>query len=548
VAREALIGSAVVVWVFFVAALGCTSRGQRASAAGSEERVAASPAESLALRPVSLPDLSQVAPSAQAQIRERYVLLTEKTAKPQQNAADLANAYGELGKILMAADHRDAAEPFFLDAQALASSDFRWPYFLAHLYRQNGDLAKSIASFNRALQIRPDEVDALVWLGNLELDQGRPQDAEPKFARALSIEPTSLSARFGLGRAALAQQEYGRAVEHLERVLAQDPQASGIHYPLAMAYRGLGDSAKADAHLRLRQDRPILPADPLIVELGTLLESPQNYETRGIEALNNKDWSGAAALFRKGLELAPDHAALRHRLGTALYLMGDVGGAQKQFERVVRASPDFFLAQYSLGVLLQASGRHRDAIARFSNALKSKPDYTEARLRLAYSLRRSGRVREALPEYLRVLADSADNTEARLGYAMALVQLHRFEEARTRLAEGMKRYPDQTVFAQGLARLLAAAPDDSVRDGAKALALVQELLAKEQRTPDLGETMAMALADEGRYDEAAQVQRDLISGAERRGLHDVTARLSENLALYERHQPCRTPWTDNEMP
>jgi predicted Zn-dependent protease len=131
---------------------------------------------------------------------------------------------------------------------------------------------------------------------------------------------------------------------------------------------------------------------------------------------------------------------------------------------------------------------------------------------------------------------------------MALVQLHRYEEARARLAEAMTRYPDRTVFAHELARLLAAAPDDSVRDGAKALALVQELLAKEQRTPDLGETMAMALADEGRYDEAVQVQRDLITGAERRGLHDVTGRLSENLALYERHQPCRTPWTDNEMP
>jgi len=56
------------------------------------------------------------------------------------------------------------------------------------------------------------------------------------------------------------------------------------------------------------------------------------------------------------------------------------------------------------------------------------------------------------------------------------------------------------------------------------------------------------LAEEGRYDEAVQVQRDLITGAERRGLHDVTGRLAENLTRYERHQPCRTPWTDNEMP
>jgi len=118
----------------------------------------------------------------------------------------------------------------------------------------------------------------------------------------------------------------------------------------------------------------------------------------------------------------------------------------------------------------------------------------------------------------------------------------------TRLADAVKSYPDQPVFAHGLARLLAAAPDDNVRDGARALALVQQLLSNEQRTPDLGETMAMALADVGRYEEAIQLQRDLIAGAERRGVHNVTGRLADNLALYERHQPCRMPWTDRDMP
>jgi Tfp pilus assembly protein PilF len=230
----------------------------------------------------------------------------------------------------------------------LAPGDFRWPYYLAHLYRQNGDLKRAAHWFERAVELKPDDVNALVWLGNIELDEGRPGDAEPMFARALALEPKSVSARFGLGRAALAKQEYGRAVEYLEAILALDPQATGAHYPLAMAYRGLGDSAKAEAHLRLRQERQILPADPLIVELENLLESPQTYESRGIEALNQKDWAGAAALFRKGLELSPEHAALRHRLGTALYMMGDVRGAQEQFEQIVRASPDFFLAQYSL--------------------------------------------------------------------------------------------------------------------------------------------------------------------------------------------------------
>ena len=539
-------GVGPLVVVLATAVTGCTAR-DHSSPPPAQARSTGDISRQQVLAPVSLPDLSQMAPSAQAQVRDRHAELM-RAIEQKATSAQLADAYGELGKILMAADLRDAAEPCFLHAQTAAPDEFRWPYYLAHLYRQNGDLTKAIPSFERTLQLKPDDVDALIWLGNLELEQGRATEAEPKLVKALALEPRSLSARFGIARAALAKQEYRRAAESLEAVLAQDPQAVGAHYPLAMAYRGLGDADKAEAHLRLRQDRQILPADPLMVELGNLLESPQTYESRGIRALNNKDWESAAALFRKGLELAPDHAALRHRLGTALYLMGDVRGAQEQFEQVVRASPDFSLAQYSLGILLQANGRQADAIVHFSSALKSKPDYTEARLRLANSLRHSGRAKESLAHYQQVLSESADNTEARFGYAMALVQLRRYDDARTRLAEGMKSYPDQTMFAHGLARLLAAAPDDRVRDGAQSIGLVRELLGKEQPAPDLGETMAMALAEMGRYDEAVQVQRDLIAGAERRGLHKVPRRLAENLALYERHQPCRVPWSESEMP
>jgi len=214
----------------------------------------------------------------------------------------------------------------------------------------------------------------------------------------------------------------------------------------------------------------------------------------------------------------------------------------------VRASPDYFLAQYSLGVLLQANGRYADAIEHFSTALRSKPNYTEARLRLASSLRRSGRPKESLRHYMQVLTESPDNAEARFGCAMTFVQLGRYQEARRRLTEGMKANRDQTVFAHGLARLLAAAPDDNVRDGEQAIALVQELLRIEQRTLDLGETMAMALAELGRYDEAVAVQRDLITGAETGGLHAVVRRLARNLTLYEHRKPCRTPWTDDETP
>ena len=64
---------------------------------------------------------------------------------------------------------------------------------------------------------------------------------------------------------------------------------------------------------------------------------------------------------------------------------------------------------------------------------------------------------------------------------MALVRLRRYREARDRLADAMNIYPDQPGFAHALARVLAAAPDDGVRDGRRALALVQTLLKHSRR-------------------------------------------------------------------
>ncbi len=553
VRRGALNGVAAHALVCALGVVGCTSQtdagsaGPIASRAASERSAPTAP-DRRALPPVSLPDLSKMTPSVQTQIRDAHASLSERIANPQTPILSLADAYGGLGRLLMAADYPDAAESCFRNAGMLASNDFRWPYYLAHLYRKRGELDKARTSFEEALARRPDDVATLVWLGEVALLRGRPDEAEPRFATALSLEPASLSARFGLGRTALTKQEYRRAVEYLEEVLKRDPNAAGAHYPLGLAYRGLGDLPKAEAELRLRKNHEILPADPLIVELEELLESPQVYESRGIRALDTQNWTEAIGLFRRGLELAPDSAALQHRLGTAMFMMGDRAGAQAQFEQVVRGSPDYFPAQYSLGVMLQDTGRHAEAIERFSAALRTRPGYIEARLRMATSLRRVARAKESLLHYQQILNENPNHLEARFGQAMALVQLGRNQEARDHLLAGMKAYPDQSVFAHGLARLLAAAPDDRIRDPNRAMTLVGELLAREPRTLELGETMAMALAAVARYEEAAGVQRDLLRSAEKAGLRQVVTRLATNLELYERRQPCRTPWPAHEIP
>ena len=541
-----LAGLAAVAWMCAVLAGACTSRDEAASASSTGASTLRPP-DGLGLRSVSLPDFSPMEEPVRKQMRERSSSLKQKIEQSGTTPLELSTAYGEMGKLLMAAEQVDAAESCYLNAQALAPSDRRWPYYLGHLYKIKGPLAKSAASFERALQLRPSDVATLVWLGEVYLAQGRAEAAEPLFAKALTLEPGSVSGHFGAGRAALAKKDHAGAVKHLEQALVLDPQETASHYPLAMAYRGLGDAGKAEAHLRQQGDIQILPTDPLMKELDELLQSARAYDLRGGRALETGDWAGAAAYFRKGLELAPANPSLRLRLGTALFQLGDARGAQEQFEQVVRTSPEYTRAHYSLGILMEASGRHQEAIDRFSTAVKYEPSYVQARVGLAGALRRSGRLQESLAEYEQALKIDPSFSDAVLGDAMTLVSLQRYQEARDRLTEGTKVYPEQPVFPQALARLLAAAPDVRVRDGRRALMIVQELL-KKQQSLELGETLAMALAELGRYEQAAAVQRDVVAATERAGLNQIASHMGENLKLYERREPCRTPWRDGEMP
>lgn len=495
-----------------------------------------------------LPDISRLVPTVQAQITARHAELTRVLASPASTVVDQAAAYGELGRYLMAAQLSEAADVAFRNAQTLDPSDYRWPYFLAHLARTQGDLPKAGRLFERVLQLNPDDMDALVWLGDVSLAAGRPDAAEPAFARALQLDPNSVSAKYGAGRTALAKGDNATAVRYLEEVLRANPKAVAAHYPLSQAYAALGNEEKAAEHLRLRRDGRIAPRDTLMVELDTLLESPQTFESQGIRKLDEGDWAAAAEQFRKGLALAPDNAALHHRLGTALSMMDDPKGARAEFETAVQKQPDYFPAQFSLGVLAQADGRHKEAIDYFTAALRARPDYTEAQLRLASSLRRTGRVNDSLDMYQQVRSRQPENPEARMGYIMTLTRARRDAEARDLLVEAMKAPAGAgNMYTHALARLLATSSDPKVRDGARALELLQPLLQSE-RSLDLGETYAMALAETGQFREAQAIQRELTTAATRAGLTATRRRLEQRQALYDRADPCRTTWTDEEMP
>lgn len=497
--------------------------------------------------PVVLPDLARMTGSARSQIEERFAQFQKAIADPGRSADERAGDYGDMGKLFLAASLLPSAEAAFLNAAALTPRDWRWSYYLGHVYKQQGAVDRSIAAFEQARQVRPDDFATLIWLGESYLGRDEPDRAEPLFARALSAQPRSAAALAGLGRAALAKRDYARAVQLLEESLTLNSRAAVVHYAAGMAYRGLGQHDKADAHLKERGQGDILVDDPLMQEIQQLLESATAFESLGIRALANNQPGAAADYFRRGLALEPDSPSLHQRLGTALYLTGDVAGARAQFEDALRLAPAFAPAHYAVGVLLAAEGRYEDALARFSTAARHDPNYIEPRLQMADILRHTGRAADALPIYAAILDSDGSMSEARLGEAFALIALGRYRDARRRLEAAVEGQPNQPALAHVLARILAAAPDTAERDGARALELVRPLLEGVAGL-EVQETMAMALAETRAYAEAVALQRRIIEEAASAGRADLVPRLEDNLRRYERRLSSRRPWPHDELP
>jgi tetratricopeptide (TPR) repeat protein len=498
-------------------------------------------------RPVALPEVSRLAPSVQAQVRERHSALMARIEDRTTPRADLGDAYGELGLILMAAGYHEVAASCYRAAQALVPDDVRWPYYLGHLYRIKGDGTRAAEFFSRALELRPADTPTLIWRGEIYLDQSRPDQAESLFLRALSRDPKSAAALAGAGRAALARHDLARAVDYLERALALEPRATVLHYSLAAAYRGLGQLDRARMHLQRRGSGRPAPHDPLMETYEAVLHSPLTYDTRGLRALEAGQLKEAAELFRKGLELAPDDPWLLVRLGTALFMAGDTAGAVPQFEQALRRAPEFPRAHFGLGLVLNSSGRHDEAIGRFAAAVKYQPDYLEARLALAEVCQVTGRLKESLPHLERIVELDPSLAEVWVMYATTLVRLRRYQEARDRLNEARRVHPGDSELTALLVRLLAAAPDDRVRDGRRAMALMQDLL-KGPPSGAMRETMAMTLAELGRYDEAARWQREAIAAAGQAGRGDLARLMADDLASYEQGRPSRTPLREFTSP
>lgn len=502
------------------------------------------------LETVPLPEIGGLEPEIQRQLRDAHTRLTEKVASGSSTDED----HGRLGMQFDAFGLGNAAEIAYENARALAPDEFSWSYYLALLYEELSRPDDAMTLLQGALELRPDYVAGLARLGDLYLIQGRTEEARRQFERGLELDASCAQCMVGLGRIALQDQEYQSAANQLERALSVAPWAATIRYPLAQAYRALGRTEEAQAQLAARADatrntglgrridRPGV-YDPLLEELRTVAVAGKvAYEARGVMAAREGRWDEALDQFDKMIAADPEDPVSRNLLASTLLNMGNREEARRQYEETVRLDPEHASANVQLGIFLAEEGRESDAIARFRQAVASDPGSNVAHLNLAAALLRDNQPEASAEAYGALLALDPSNAPARLGRAFALIRAGRYVAARTRLEEDMRAQPNEVAFPHTLARLLAASPDDTVRDGRQAFELIARITATVQ-SPQVLETAAMAAAEVGLFDDAARYQQLAIQAAGQAGLPGAVAdRMAVSLRAFEQRRPSREPF------
>lgn len=140
--------------------------------------------------------------------------------------------------------------------------------------------------------------------------------------------------------------------------------------------------------------------------------------------------------------------------------------------------------------------------------MASRPGDAEAQRSLGEALLGLGRPADALVPLRAALAIAPGDEAARLSEAVALVRIGMVAAALERLEEAQRLMPEQGRLTHMLARLLAAAPDLALRNGARALDLATSVW-QAQPSADHSRTLALALAEAGRCTEAAALLRSL---------------------------------------
>lgn len=321
-----------------------------------------------------------------------------------------------------------------------------------------GDTNAARDAFEKALNLKKDEVTAHTYLGIIADRNGDLKDAERHFAAAVKLEPNRASVRNNYGAILMRTGRSSLAAVEFEKSLKLDPDQPNALVNLAQI-RFAGDDLRGSAEL-FKRAFAITPD----VEIARALT---------VISLRLKDYPAASTYYLHYATAPGDAAAARAELGAALFEAGLLKEAEAELTAAIKLNPAdtdsvVRLARvYLARKEIPAAGRTLEA----SVARGNDPAPVYALLADVYE--QSGHVENAIPAMRLAIERDPQSEKYRFAYAVLLTNSNAPGAAVIRLEESLRIFPSSSRlwFALGFANFKLDKNEEAERALRKAIEL-----------------------------------------------------------------------------
>jgi pentatricopeptide repeat protein len=298
-------------------------------------------------------------------------------------------------------------------------------------YGLKGENLKAIECYQKAIEIEPDFYEALNDMGFLYALLGENLKAIECYKKAIEIKPDNYWAFNYMGYAYYKQGEYDKAIECYKKAIEIKSDFHQAFNNMGYAYYKQGDYDKAiEYYLKSIEIKP---------------DYYDVFNNIGVAYNQKGDYDKAIKYYQKAIEIKHNYHESYNNMGNSYCRKGDYDKAIKYYQKAIEIKPDYHEAFNNMGLAYDEKGEFGKAIESYEKTIEIKPDYQYAYVGLGFCHIRLGSIKEAEPLLLKAI-ELGDMTASQMNLGHVYLCKNEEEKAIECYKISLSHFENKDVF------------------------------------------------------------------------------------------------------